>query len=307
MSRWKGIKTIEYSQKNEQEIVLALGFFDCLHIGHIKLINECKLMAFKKSCKSAVFTFQNSPFEVLGKDCGQILTFEERLYKLDTLQVDFCVKAQFDKAFSQLIPIEFLDNFIKYMSIKGIVVGNDYTFGKCGVGNVELLKKWCEDNSIELSIVDFATDNGEKIASSKIRELLSNGDLEKANEYLIQPYFIIGEVVHGCQRGRSIGFATANLCYPSDKLKIKSGVYYTRVLIDGVWLKAVTNVGEHPTFDDDNFNIESHVLYYENDLYGKKIIIKFLERIRDITKFSSKEELSSQITKDVEFALNSKL
>lgn len=307
MSRWKGIKTIEYAQKNEQPIVLALGFFDCLHIGHIKLIDECKLLAFKKSCSSAVFTFSNSPFEVLGKNCGQILTFEERLYKLDVLHVDICVKTQFDKSFSQLSPIEFLNNFIKFMSIKGIVVGNDYTFGKHGEGNVELLKKWCDDNSIEISVVDFAVDNGEKIASSKIRELLSNGDLAKANEYLVQPYFIIGQVVRGCQRGRKIGFATANLTYPSDKMQIKSGVYYTRVLIDGVWLKSVTNVGEHPTFDDNNFNIESHVLYYENDLYGKKIIIKFLEKIRDIQKFSSKEDLVNQITKDVEFAINSKL
>ena len=307
MSRWKGIKTIEYPQKNERELVLALGFFDCLHIGHIKIIDECKLMAFNKSCSSAVFTFSNSPFEVLGKSQGQILTFDERLYKLDALHVDFCIKAQFDRSFSQLAPIDFLDNFVKYMSIKGIVVGNDYTFGKRGEGNVELLKKWCDDNSIELSIVDFATDNGEKIASTKIRELISSGDLEKANEYLVQPYFIIGQVIHGYQRGRNIGFATANIEYPSDKLKLKSGVYYTRVLIDGVWLKAVTNVGEHPTFNDDNFNIESHVLYCDKDLYGKKIIIKFLERIRDVQKFSSKEELCIQITKDVDFAINSKL
>ncbi|MDE5549411.1 MAG: bifunctional riboflavin kinase/FAD synthetase, partial [Clostridia bacterium] len=123
MSRWKGIKIIEYAQKNEQDIVLALGFFDCLHIGHIKLIDECKLMAFKKSCSSAVFTFSNSPFEVLGKNQGQIHTFEERLYKLDALKVDYCVKALFDKAFSQLSPTDFINNFIKYMSIKGIVVG----------------------------------------------------------------------------------------------------------------------------------------------------------------------------------------
>ncbi|MDE6758537.1 MAG: bifunctional riboflavin kinase/FAD synthetase [Clostridia bacterium] len=306
MSRWKGIKTLEYAQKNEQPLILALGFFDCLHIGHIKLIDECKLLAFKKSCLSAVFTFSNSPFEVLGKNCGQILNFEERLYKLDCLKVDFCIKAEFNKSFSELSPLEFLETFVKYMSIKGIVVGNDYTFGRKGEGNVEYLKKWCKDNSIELSVVDFAEDNGEKIASTKIRKLLETGDLTKANAYLVEPYFIIGQVIDGCKRGRDIGFATANLAYPHDKLRIKSGVYYTRVLLDGVWLKAVTNVGEHPTFDDDNFNIESHILYYDKDIYGKKIIVKFLEKIRDIKKFSSKEELADQISKDIDFALNSK-
>ncbi|MDE5616838.1 MAG: hypothetical protein K2I78_03525, partial [Clostridia bacterium] len=147
MSRWKGIKTIEYGEQSQCDLVVALGFFDCIHKGHIKLINECKQMAFKNSCSSAVFTFSNSPFELLRKESGQILTFEERLYKLDNLHVDFCIKTQFDEYFSQLSPIDFLNNFIKYVSIKGIAVGKDYTFGRYGEGNVDLLKKWCEENS----------------------------------------------------------------------------------------------------------------------------------------------------------------
>ena len=150
-------------------------------------------------------------------------------------------------------------------------------------------------------------DNGEKISSSKIRSLLLDGDIELANKYLGQPYFIDGEVVHGMKRGRNIGFATANLTYPSDKLKIKSGVYYTKVFINGVWLKAVTNVGDRPTFDEKDYNIESHILFYKDDLYGKKITISFLQRIRDIQKFTAKEELAERISLDVEFALKSKL
>lgn len=307
MSRWKGIKTIEYGEQNQCDIVVALGFFDCIHKGHIKLIDECKRAAYKHNCSSAVFTFSNSPFELLKKDCGQILTFEERLYKLDSLHVDFCIRSVFDNTFSQLSPEDFLNNFIKYKSVKGIVVGNDYTFGRRGEGNVEFLSKWCEKNSIELKIVDFEKDNGRKIASTDIRKLLSDGNLSKANEYLVQPYFIIGQVVHGSRRGRNIGFATANLEYPSDKLKIKAGVYYTRTLIDGVWLKSVTNVGEHPTFDDGHFNIESHVLFYDKNIYGEKIIVEFLERIRDIYKFDTKEDLAKQIKNDIEFALNSEL
>ncbi len=307
MGRWKGIRTIEYCEQNQRDLVIALGFFDCIHKGHIKLIDECKLFAFKKSCSSAVFTFSNSPFETLGKCCGQILTFEERLYKLDNLHVEFCVKAFFDKTFSQLSPIQFLDNFIRYMSVKGIVVGKDYTFGKKGEGNISTLAKWCEENSVELSIVDFERDNGKKIASTDIRDLLMNGDLKKANDYLVKPYFVIGKVIHGSKRGRNIGFATANLEYPANKLKIQPGAYYTRTCINGVWLKSVTNVGEHPTFDDGNFNIESHVIYYDGDIYGEKIIVEFLERIRDIRKFSSKYELAEQITKDIQFAMNSDL
>ncbi len=109
------------------------------------------------------------------------------------------------------------------------------------------------------------------------------------------------------KRGRNIGFATANLTYPSDKLKIKSGVYYTKILVNGVWLKAVTNVGDRPTFDDNEYVIESHILFYKGDLYGKKITISFLQRIRDIQKFKNKEELVEMISSNVEFALKSKL
>ncbi|MDE6189424.1 MAG: bifunctional riboflavin kinase/FAD synthetase [Clostridia bacterium] len=307
MGRWKGIETLNFFDKSGKEIVLALGFFDCLHIGHIKLIEASKLMAFKKSCNSGVFTFSNSPFEVLGKSEKQILNFEERLFKLNALQVDYCIKAEFSREFSQLSPIEFLDTILNNFKVKGIVVGSDYTFGAKGSGNIDVLAKWCLDNKIELRVVDFAKDEGRKISSTQIRELLQSGDLAKANAYLTQPYFVIGEVEHGHKRGSNIGFATANVNYPDDKVKLKAGVYYTRVLLDGVWLKAVTNVGEHPTFDDGNFNIESHILCYNKDIYGKKIIVKFLEKIREIKKFNSKEELAKQITKDIEFALESKL
>ncbi len=308
MSRWKGIKTIEYTQVCEEALVVALGFFDCLHIGHSKLIERAKLLAFKNCAKCGVFTFDNNPFDVLSiENGGQILNFEERLTKLNDLRVDYCIKAHFDKDFSQLSPLDYLNILASNKKIKGIVVGSDYTFGAKGEGNVELLSKWCEDNGVAFVVEPFAQDEGGKISSTRVRKLLIDGDIEKANAYLGQPYFVIGRVMRGHQRGRNIGFATANVEYSKDKLKIKSGVYYTRVLVDGVWLKSVTNVGSHPTFDDNSFNIESHVMYYKGDLYGKKIAIRFLMRIRDIKKFSSKEELADRISKDVNFALESKL
>ena len=308
MSRWKGTDVLEYTDGCRDSLVVALGFFDCLHVGHIKLIERAKLLAFKNSAKCAVFTFCNDPFEVLR--CvkkEQILNFEERVKKLNFLRVEYCLKTTFDSEFSKLSPEEYLDKLLDNTSIKGIVVGDDYTFGRGGKGDVELLKSKCLEKNIQLEVVPFAMDNGEKISSSKIRSLLLDGDIELANKYLGQPYFIDGEVVHGMKRGRNIGFATANLTYPSDKLKIKSGVYYTKVFINGVWLKAVTNVGDRPTFDEKDYNIESHILFYKDDLYGKKITISFLQRIRDIQKFTAKEELAERISLDVEFALKSKL
>lgn len=307
MSRWKGIKIIEYKGVYDPILVIGLGFFDCLHLGHIKIINECKRLAKKYDCNSAVFTFANNPFEVLNKDTKQILNFEERVFKLNELQVDYCLKTDFDKDFASLSPEDFLSGLTENKQVKALVAGSDYTYGKGGKGNIESLKKWCQQNDIELSVVDFETDNGIKISSTSIRELLYKGDLQKANKYLGEPYFVMGIVKKGREQGKNIGFATANLAYEISKQKIKAGVYYTRVLVDGVWYKAVTNVGEHPTFDDYNFNIESHILYYDNELYGKKIVVRFIEYIRDIKKFGTKEELAEQISKDIKFALNSKL
>lgn len=307
MSRWKGIKIIDYKSDYSPTLVIGLGFFDCLHIGHIKIIGECKRLANKFKCNSAIFTFANNPFEVLNKDTKQILNFDERVFKLDELRVDYCLKAEFDKEFSSLSPEDFLDGLVDNKQVKALVCGSDYTYGKKGEGNIETLKKWCDSKDIELSVVEFAKDGDIKISSTSIRELLEKGDLQKANKYLGEPYFVMGIVKKGREQGKNIGFATANLAYEPSKLKIKSGVYYTRVLVDGVWYKAVTNVGEHPTFDDYNFNIESHILYYDDKLYDKKIVVKFLEFIRDIKKFDSKEELARQISNDVKFALNSKL
>lgn len=307
MSRWKGIKIIDYNGDYDPILVIGLGFFDCLHLGHIKIIGECKRLAKKYDCNSAVFTFANNPFEILKKDTKQILNFDERVFKLNELQVDYCLKAYFDKEFASLSPEDFLHGLIDNKQVKALVAGSDYTYGKNGIGNVESLKKWCKDRDIELSVVDFETDNGIKISSTSIRELLKDGDLQKANKYLGEPYFVMGTVKKGREQGKNIGFATANLAYEISKQKIKAGVYYTRVLVDGVWYKAVTNVGEHPTFDDYNFNIESHILYYDNELYGKKIVVRFIEYIRDIKKFATKEELAEQISKDIKFALSSKL
>ena len=170
MSRWKGIKTIEYCDSCEDDLVLALGFFDCLHIGHTKLIQSAKLLAFKNNAKCGVFTFENDPFAVLEREnCGQILNFDERLTRLNDLRVDYCVKAKFDREFSLLKPLEFLQKLSSDKRIKGVAVGKDYTFGARGEGKVELLAKWCADNSIELVVEPFAEDSEGKISSTRIR------------------------------------------------------------------------------------------------------------------------------------------
>ena len=298
------ITQLEYSESYKEPMTICLGFFDSLHVGHIQLIERSKLLAHKYNCKNAVFTFENNPFSILGKDSLQVLTYDERCYRLDNLGVDIVVHAFFDNVFMQYEPIEFLDKLITNKNIKAIVVGTDYTYGKYAKGTTETLQQYCNSHNIELVIEQMKLlDDGSKISSRYLRKLIRQGNLSQIAYQLNTPYFIMGKVIHGRKDGAKIGFKTANITYNTMKEKLPEGVYNTNVLLNNIKLKAVTNVGIHPTFNDNSFNIESHIIGLNQDIYDQDIIIEFIEKIRDIKKFSSIKELSDQIQKDVNYVL----
>ncbi len=299
------ITQIEYDKPLEKAITLCLGFFDSLHVGHIQLIHKAQLLAHKYDCKSGVFTFVNNPFEILGNDSKQVLNFEERVFRLRQLGVDYVVSAVFDRAFADIEPYDFLEKLTGGKNIKAIVVGSDYTYGKKAGGNINSLKEFCDSKGIELVVENMKLlSDGSKISSRYLRKLVQTGNLSQIASQLNTPYFVMGKVSPGRRDGSKMGRATANIEYDEKKEKLPSGVYNTNVIIDGVRLKAVTNVGAHPTFDDNTYNIETHIIGLNQELYGKIIVIEFLEKIRDIKKFNSMEELSQQIAKDVEYALS---
>lgn len=304
MGRREIIQT-QYDAPLDQTITICLGFFDSLHVGHIQLIHKAQLLAHKYDCKCGVFTFVNNPFEILGNDNKQVLSFEERVFRLRQLDVDYVVSATFDKQFASIEPLEFLEKLTKNKSIKAIVVGSDYTYGKMASGNIVSLREFCDQNDIELVVEKMKLlADGSKISSSYLRKLVQTGNLSQIASQLSTPYFVMGKVKPGRRDGSKMGRATANIEYDEKKEKLPSGVYNTNVIIDGVRLKAVTNVGAHPTFDDHNYNIEAHIIGLNQELYGKTIVIEFLEKIRDIKKFGTVKELSQQIAKDVEYALS---
>ena len=298
------IRQIDYKTGCPDRIVLCLGFFDCVHRGHNSLLQRAKLFAKIDFAKCAVFTFCDNPFGALGRKDKEIFTYDERVFRLWQLGADVVVKAEPDAKFFATDANDFLDGLFERFNISAIVAGSDYTYGAGAKGNASTLKKYCRDRGADCYIVDMVEyAAGRKIASREIRELVAKGEIEKINALLPLPYIVAGKVVRGRHDGTTIGTPTANIDIPDEKLPVAEGVYDTNVLIDGVRLRAVTNVGEHPTFGDSHYNVESYILHWNGNIYGKTIVVEFLRKIRDVKKFDTKEDLGAQIAKDADEVL----
>lgn len=307
MGRQGELIRIAYDQPFEQPLTLCLGFFDSLHLGHRMLFDHARMTAEKYGCETAVFTFENNPFAVLGQPSLQVLTMQERCYRLQQAGIRHVMTARFDEQFAAMSAAEFVERLLSGKQIRAIVVGNDYTFGNCAQGTAQTLRQMCERVGVQLEILDMKRlPNGEKIASRRLREAVRAGDVEQIREQLGAPYPLIGKVIRGRGDGASRLFATANVEYPAHKEKLAPGVYETRVTVDGVPLKAVTNVGGHPTMGDMHDNVESHILHYRGDLYGRELLVEFYRRLRDIQKFDSVEALRAQIASDIRSVETSK-
>lgn len=291
-----GIEINNYYQKTNEEIAIALGYFDSVHLGHCRLIEEC----INSKYKSAVFTFINNPNKELNGNGEQIYTFDERAYILKLLGVEYIITTEFDAKFCSMHGVEFIDKLINNHNVRKIVIGADFRYGvhaECGVND---LRKQCLDRNIELKVVDTVVVSGNKVASREIKKLLKQGEIDIVNALLPYKFFLLGTV----QKGRSVGgsiltYPTANVSYPIDKVKIKSGVYHTQITVGSAIYNAITNVGLHPTFEDYNYNVESFILDFEGNLYGIQIKIQFLKYIREVKKFDSVNALKSQITDDI--------
>ncbi len=298
------IKQIDYKSGFGEPIVLCLGFFDCVHRGHNSLIQRAKLFARIDGAKCAVFTFSDNPFRALGRNDKEIFTYDERVFRLWQLGVDVVVKAEPADKFFSTSAEDFLSILFEKFNIATVIAGSDYTYGAGAKGNADTLKEFCKRHGADCYITDMVEyAEGRKIASREIRDMVVGGEIEKINSLLPLPYIVAGRVVKGRHDGSQMGTPTANIDIPEAKLPVKSGVYDTNVLIDGVRLRAVTNVGEHPTFGDRHYNVESYILHWSDNIYGKFIVVEFIRRLRDVKKFDTKEELSAQIAKDAAIVL----
>lgn len=284
----------------DRKTVLALGLFDSVHRGHARLIAEAGRLARETGADLGVFTFRNNPFSFYGPDRGTVYTFEERVRVLEGLGADLVVAKTMDEAYSRMSPADFLEDLFDSFNVKAAVCGADYTFGHKGAGNADFLMKTAEKRGITVKIVPFLCDeNGERISSTLVRRNVSEGNMEEVRRLTGRPYAISGPVVHSAGRGRTFGLPTANIPLPPEKLPPKIGVYATSVEADGVVRDSLTNVGPKPTFGDGSVSVESFILNFDGDLYGKTITVFFHSLLREVSRFGGAPEFMEQIGRDV--------
>lgn len=288
---------------------IALGSFDGLHLGHMHLINKTVEYAKANNAKSMICTFKNHPLSIINKEiCPKLIMDNDTKIKLlGNTGIDIVNLANFDKDFMKITPEEFIRNMVKCYNAKGIIVGFNYRFGYKNLGDVDMLKAYSTILGYKLYVCDAISVNDEIVSSSKIRHLIAEGNIIKANELLGRPHSIIGKVITGKQLGRTIGFPTVNLNYNKEYILPKGGVYYTVIEHDNFLYKAITNIGYNPTVEGGKLSVETHILNFNKQIYGELIKINFINRIRDEVKFNSIVELKQQLEKDKEYAKNQKI
>lgn len=295
------MKTYDFYTKNTKNSVIALGFFDSMHVGHQKVLTTCRELSQKLSAEAIAFTFSES-LSVVGKGEKLLSTYDERLNKFAECGIQSVLKAPCDETFFAISPIDFLIKLKDDFHVVGIVCGEDFTFGAGGYGDVEFLQKFCKERDITLTVVSILTVDSKKIGARDIKRLVNDGKIEEANKLLGYNYSINGIVKKGRGDGAKYVVPTLNIDYPKDKVIPKCGVYVTKTMVDGVSYLSITNIGEHPTFGDLTKNIETYLIDTNLDLYGREVRVEFLHFIREIKKFNDAVQLKLQIEKDVEIA-----
>ena len=282
--------------------ILALGFFDGVHLGHGALLKACRAMADEAGCRAGVVTFSSHPDTlVFGKTPGLINTAADRerlmreLYAMDTV-----ITLPFDRAMMTMPWQEFFRLLLTRYHAAGLVCGHDFRFGDHGLGDGKKLAEACNAAEIPCVVVPEQTLDGVTVSSTHIRSLLERGDMETAVRFLGHPYILSGTVVHGHQLGRTIGIPTANLTLPGELLPPKFGVYACLARIGDKKYPAVTNIGTRPTVRGEGITAEPWILDFEGDLYGRELVLEFYRFLRPEMKFPSLEALQVEIRKNAE-------
>ena len=290
----------------QEELFLTIGNFDGIHRGHQQVLNNLTTDAKISKTKSAILSFNPHPKIFFNNEKNFLINSKEKKISiLKNLNIDYLIDLKFDNELTQLSFNEFEQNILlNKLAIKRLYLGKDFRYGNQRKGNLETLRSLCNAYNIKLEELELLNDNSsdEKISSSKVRQFLKNGEIEKANEYLIEKFSITGKVILGDQRGRTIGIPTANLKFPINIIKIPYGVYAVQIKLSDNIHFGIVNFGMRPTFHKQTSIVEVHIFDFEEDIYGKEIEVLFLSKIRDEQKFNGIKELLNQITLDITVA-----
>ena len=280
--------------------IVAIGNFDGIHLGHHKILQCLEKKAKEYGLFSLVLTFFPHPGKILGKNgIKMIQSLNQRIEKIKKYDIQALLVLSFDEQFASLTGQDFIQKIVlNTLKAAAVIVGENFHFGKKREGDVSLLHRLSSRFNFRICSVPSVVKNGDIVSSSLIRSLLQEGKIKKANRLLGRSYEIDGEVTKGKSRGKILGFPTANIETENDI--IPQGVFITQTRIGSKIYQSMSNIGKQPTFNQHDLNIESHIIDFEGDLYGKRIGIYFLQKIRDEIKFSSPDELTGQLEKDLE-------
>ncbi|ASZ07287.1 riboflavin biosynthesis protein [Enterococcus thailandicus] len=292
-------------QKNQipaEEVVLVLGFFDGVHLGHQKVIETGKKIADQEGLKLALMTFNQHPSIVFKKidpaSVKYLTTLEQKEEKMAALGVDFLYEIDFTSAFAHLAPQDFVDQYIVGLHAKYAVSGFDYTYGPKDVADVEHLPEYA-NNRFEVVTVQKEVEDGEKISSTRIRQLLDAGNVTEVTKLLGSVYEIEGVVVHGDARGRLLGFPTANVKVKGTVHLPREGVYVSEIKVGDNWYPAMGSIGHNDTFGEGReLTVELFILDFNQDIYGEHVVVRWNEFLRDQVKFTDVDGLIAQLKKD---------
>jgi riboflavin kinase / FMN adenylyltransferase len=298
------IRHIDGQDQNLAGSVVTLGNFDGIHLGHRALIDGAVTDSKKFGVPSVVLTFEPHPLIVLAPERAPklILTHKDKMQILHNLGVDIVVVQHFDLSFANLSAEEFVrDLLVRRLKTKKIWVGRDLRFGQARKGGVGDLIHWGGNLGFDVAAVEPILVQGDRVSSSRIRELLGAGRVDEVKAMLGRYHFVSGRVVKGHQRGKDLGFPTANIAARTEVLPA-DGIYATRFQLDARALLSVSSVGFNPTFGAGPRTVESFILDFDGSIYGEAVRLSFVERLREEVKFSSVTELVAQIRADVESA-----
>ena len=306
----RGIQNIELylSRHKNTDLIATIGNFDGLHLGHQHIIDKMKKDAVENKWKTLVIFTEPHAKEFFAQALGteeekppRLFPWSEKVRRLEELEVDFSFFLNFNNQLRNMTPENFINTVLSRLSIKKMIIGDDFRFGANREGDFKFLKNWGQENEILIENTETFSFNGNRVSSTRIRDALISDDFDEAKELLGRPYTFSGKVVYGQQLGTQLGVPTANLWLPKNKLPF-AGVYIVKVEAEGLHYGGIANMGTRPTVGGQNPVLEVHILNFSKDLYGKKITVEFLKKVRDEKKFDGLDALKEQIFKDISTA-----
>ena len=305
----RGLKNLSLFNErfSEEQLVVTIGNFDGLHKGHKKIIQEMKNISLNSSAKTMVIFTEPHAKEFFSMDKNimeqpaRISPWRDKFKNLENENIDFAFFLKFNKSLQTMSPEIFIEKVLGPLNISNLMIGDDFRFGQDRKGDFVMLKDWSKSQGISLSkLPTFSIDN-RRVSSTWIRETLSLSDFSTTKKLLGRPYSFEGKVVHGNRLGRSIGFPTANIWLPKNNLPIK-GVFSVKISIDVSEFEGIANIGIRPTVGGTSPVLEVNIFDFKKEIYGKRIKVEFVKKIRDEKKFDSLDDLKKQIAKDVNTA-----